>query len=107
MFALLVLFWETLSAAKERQALKDYIDKVLAAGLICSFSSPVGEGFFFVDKKDGSLRLCIDYRGLNDMTVRDSYPLPLLSSVFELLLLEARVFTKLDLCNVHHLVCIR
>lgn len=68
-------------------------------------SSPAGAGFFFVDKKDKSLRPCIDYC-LNDITVKNRYPLPLLSSVFELLQ-GATIFTKLDLRKAYHLGRIR
>ncbi len=57
-------------------------------------------------KKDGSLRPCIDYRGLNDITVKNHYSLPLMSSAFELLQ-GATIFTKLDLCSAYHLVRIR
>ncbi len=57
-------------------------------------------------KKDGSLRPCVDYRGLNDITVKNRYPLPLMSSAFEILQ-GAKIFTKLDLRNVYHLVRIK
>ncbi|KAL0149320.1 hypothetical protein M9458_055358, partial [Cirrhinus mrigala] len=67
---------------------------------------PAGAGFFFVGKKDGSLRPCIDYRGLNNITVKNTYPLPLISSAFERLQ-GASIFTKLDLRNAYHLVRIR
>ncbi len=83
-----------------------YIQESIKAGLIRHSSSPAGAGFFFVKKKDGSLRPCIDYRGLNDITVKNRYPLPLMSSACELLQ-GAKVFTKLDLCNAYHLVRIR
>ena len=83
-----------------------YIQESLKADLIRPSSSPAGAGFFFVKKKDGSLRPCIDYRGLNDITVKNRYPLPLMSSAFELLQ-GAKVFTKLDLRNAYHLVRIR
>uniref|UniRef100_A0A674P5X9 Gypsy retrotransposon integrase-like protein 1 n=1 Tax=Takifugu rubripes TaxID=31033 RepID=A0A674P5X9_TAKRU len=63
-------------------------------------------GFFFVAKKDGGLRPCIDFRKLNNITVKNKYPLPLMSSTFEPLT-HARVFTKLDLRNAYHLVRIR
>ena len=59
-----------------------------------------------MDKKDKSLGPCIDYRGLNDITVKNRYPLPLLSTAFELLQ-GATVFSKLDLRNAYHLVRIR
>lgn len=93
-------------SAPERQSMEDYINDSLSAGLIRPSSSPAGAGFFFVGKKDGSLRPCIDYRGLNDITVKNRYPLPLLTSAFELLQ-GATVFTKLDLRNAYHLVRIR
>ena len=93
-------------SAPERKAMDDYISNSLSAGIIRPSSSPAGAGFFFVGKKDGSLRPCIDYRGLNDITVKNRYPLPLLTSAFELLQ-GATVFTKLDLRNAYHLVRVR
>lgn len=90
----------------ERETMEKYINDSLAAGIICPSSSPVGAGFFFVDKKDKTLRPCIDYRGLNKITVKNKYPLPLLNSAFELLQ-GATVFSKLDLRNAYHLVRIR
>lgn len=93
-------------SAPEREAMQRYIDESLRAGLIRPSSSPAGAGFFFVKKKDGGLRPCIDYRGLNQITVKNRYPLPLMSSAFELLQ-GATIFTKLDLRNAYHLVRIR
>ncbi len=90
----------------EREAMERYIHDSQVAGIIRPSSSPAGAGFFFVGKKDGSLRPCIDYRGLNDITVKNRYPLPLMSSAFELLQ-GAAIFTKLDLRNAYHLVRIR
>ncbi|KAG1956972.1 retrotransposable element [Pimephales promelas] len=90
----------------EREAMEKYISDSLASGFIQPSSSPAGAGFFFVGKKDGSLRPCIDYRGLNNITVKNSYPLPLMSSAFERLQ-GASIFTKLDLRNAYHLVRIR
>ncbi|XP_057714608.1 uncharacterized protein lrfn5a isoform X1 [Corythoichthys intestinalis] len=90
----------------EKAAMREYIQTSLKAGLIRPSSSAAGAGFFFVGKKDGSLRPCIDYRRLNDITVKNRYPLPLMSSVFDQLQ-KARVFTKLDLRSAYHLVRIR
>lgn len=90
----------------EQEAMERYIADSLAAGIIRSSSSPVGAGFFFVGKKDGSLRPCVDYRGLNDITVKNRYPLPLIDSAFTPLH-GACIFTKLDLRNAYHLVRIR
>ena len=88
----------------EKKAMNDYI--TLEAGLIRPSSSPAGAGFFFVGKKDGSLRPCIDYSPLNDITIKKRYALPLMTSVFDQLQ-QAKVFTKLDLRNAYHLVRIR
>ncbi|KAL4007857.1 hypothetical protein ACER0C_001709 [Sarotherodon galilaeus] len=90
----------------ERAAMETYVTESLEAGLIQPSSSPVAAGFFFEEKKDGSLRPCVDFRGLNAITVRNKYPLPLLSSAFAPLQ-EAVVFTKLDLRNAYHLVRMR
>lgn len=86
--------------------MEKYITESLTAGIIRPSSSPIAAGFFFVEKKDKSLRPCIDYRGLNNITVKNKYPLPLLTSAFELLH-GATIFTKLDLRNAYHLVRIR
>ncbi len=83
-------------------ALENYLTESLTTGIIVRSSSPAGVGFFFV-KKDGSLHPCIDCWGLNDITVKNRYPLPLMSSAFEIL----QVFTKLDLRNAYHLVRIK
>ena len=93
-------------SAPETRAMKEYVESSLAAGLIRPSSSPAGAGFFFVAKKDKSLRPCIDYRGLNDITIKNRYPLPLMSSAFDQLQ-GAKIFTKLDLRNAYHLVRIR
>ncbi len=90
----------------EQQVMEEYISSSLQAGIIWPSSSPAGAGFFFVEKKDKSLRPCIDYTGLNDITVKNRYPLPLISSAFDQLQ-DAKVFTKLDLRNAYHLVKIR
>ncbi|KAJ8370954.1 hypothetical protein SKAU_G00109820 [Synaphobranchus kaupii] len=90
----------------EKLAMEEYIHDSLASGIIRPSSSPVGAGFFFVGKKDGSLRPCIDYRGLNQVTIRNKYPLPLINTAFEPLS-PAVTFTKLNLRNAYHLVRIR
>ena len=93
-------------SAPERLAMEKYIGESLAAGLIHPSSSPAGAGFFFMGKMDGSLRPCIDYCGLNAITVKNRYPIPLISSAF-ITLQKAHFFTKLDPRNAYHLVRIR
>ena len=90
----------------ETAAMEEYIKDSIAAGFIRPSSSPLGAGFFFVGKKDGGLRSCIDYRGLNAISTRNKYPLPLLRSAF-VPLHGASIFTKLGLRNAYHLVRIR
>ncbi|KAI2646625.1 Transposon Tf2-6 polyprotein [Labeo rohita] len=90
----------------ESEAMKMYIEEELAKGFIRPSTSPASAGFFFVKKKDGGLRPCIDYRGLNDITIKYRYPLPLVPSALEQLR-SARYFTKLDLRNAYNLIRIR
>uniref|UniRef100_A0A8C6L3L3 Gypsy retrotransposon integrase-like protein 1 n=1 Tax=Nothobranchius furzeri TaxID=105023 RepID=A0A8C6L3L3_NOTFU len=86
--------------------MEQYISESLATGIIRPSTSPLGAGFFFVSKKEGTLRPCIDYRGLNQITIKNKYPLPLLSSTFEPVQ-DATIFTKLDLRSAYHLVRVR
>jgi hypothetical protein len=55
----------------ELEALRKFLDENIATGLLCSSSSPHGAPVLFVKKKDGSLRLCVDFRGLNQITKKD------------------------------------
>ncbi|KAK3572897.1 hypothetical protein QTP86_010584 [Hemibagrus guttatus] len=90
----------------ESKAMEEYIETALSAGHIQPSTSPAAAGFFFVGKKDGGLRPCIDYRGLNAITVPYPYPLPLVPAALEQLR-GARFFTKLDLRSAYNLVQIR
>ncbi|KAI2661141.1 Transposon Tf2-6 polyprotein [Labeo rohita] len=90
----------------ESEAMRTYIQEELAKGFIRPSTSPTSAGFFFVKKKDGGLRPCIDYRGLNEVTVKYRYPLPLVPSALEQLQ-TARIFTKLDLRSAYNLIRIR
>lgn len=67
------------------EAMEKYITDSLSSGIIHPSSSPVGAGFFFVERKDKTLRPCIDYRELNKITIKNKYPLTILNSAFELL----------------------
>ncbi|KAK3536402.1 hypothetical protein QTP86_008889 [Hemibagrus guttatus] len=75
--------------------MEEYIEEALAVGHIRPSTSPA-VGFFFVGKKDRGLRPCINYRGLNAITVQYPYPLPLVPAALEQLR-GARFFTKLNL----------
>ncbi len=90
----------------ESEAMREYIEEELAKSFIRPSTSPASAGFFFVKKKDGGLRPCIDYRSLNDITTKFRYPLPLVPSALEQLR-SARYFTKLDLRSAYNLIRIR
>uniref|UniRef100_A0AAQ4PQG4 Gypsy retrotransposon integrase-like protein 1 n=1 Tax=Gasterosteus aculeatus aculeatus TaxID=481459 RepID=A0AAQ4PQG4_GASAC len=89
----------------ESQAMENYVEEALAKGFIRPSTSPAASSFFFV-KKDGGLRPCIDYRGLNATTIKYRYPLPLVPAAVEQLR-EAQVYTKLDLRSAYNLIRIR
>ncbi|KAK3515960.1 hypothetical protein QTP86_004678 [Hemibagrus guttatus] len=86
--------------------MEEYIKEALAVGHIRPSTSPAAAGFFIVGKKYGGLCPCINYRGLNAITVRYPYPLPLVPAALEQLR-GARFFTKLDLRSAYNLVRIR
>ena len=67
----------------ELETLKTYIEANLASGFIRPSKSPTGAPILFVRKKDSSLRLCIDYRGLNNLTIKNCYPLPLIGELLD------------------------
>ncbi len=67
----------------EQKAMEEYIEEALRQGYICPSTSPAASSFFFVAKKDGGLRPCIDYRTLNKITVKFQYPLPLVPAALE------------------------
>jgi hypothetical protein len=90
----------------ELEVVWEYIEENLANGFIQHSRSPASAPIFFVKKKDGLLRLVVDYRGLNKVTIRNKYALPLISSLLERLS-GAKFFTKLDLRGVYNLVRIR
>ena len=80
----------------EEKALKDFLDENLAKGFIRSLSSPARAPILFVKKKDGSLRLCVDYRALNNITRKDRYPLPQIDNLLDRLW-KAYYFSRIDL----------
>jgi hypothetical protein len=88
---------------RELKALKDYIDVNLEKGFIRPSTSPAASPVLFVPKKDGSLRLVIDYRQLNNITVKDRYALPLINELHDRLR-GAKYFTSLDLRGAYHLI---
>ena len=85
-------------STQELDELKKQLQEYLDTGRLQASESPWGTNVIFAKKKDGSLRFCVDYRGLNDLTVRNSYPLPHMDDLFDRLV-GARVFSKIDLIS--------
>ena len=81
--------------------LKQQLDELSAAGFIRPSKSPYGAPVLFVKKKDGTQRMCIDYRALNAATVKNSYPLPRIDELFDRLH-GAKFFSKIDLRSGYH-----
>ena len=92
----------------ELQVLKIYLDNMLAKGFIRPSLSPTASPILFVPKNNNptSLHLCVDYRKLNDITVKDRNPLPLIDKTLRQIL-GVKYFTRLNLRHVYHLICIR
>jgi len=87
----------------ELDELKKQLDELLAAGFIQPSKSPFGAPVLFVKKKDGGMRMCIDYRDLNRITVKNRYPLPRMDELFDRLK-GAKYFSKMDLRSGYHQV---
>jgi hypothetical protein len=85
----------------QQMALRGQLTKLLKLGLVEPSSSPYGAPVLFVGKKDGTLRMCIDYRALNKITVKNKYPLPRIDQLMDSLA-GAKVFTSLDLQSGYH-----
>src|ERR1700735_4428734 len=87
----------------ELTALREFIDEHLTTGFIRPSRSPHGAPVLFIKKKDGGLHLCVDFRGLNKLTKKDRYPLPLITDLLDTPG-RARIYTKIDLQHAYHLV---
>jgi hypothetical protein len=83
--------------------LREYLDENLKKGFIRPSTSPAGSPVLLVPKKDGKKRLCVDYRKLNAITIKDRYALPLADELRDRLV-GAKMFTKLDLRGAYNLI---
>jgi hypothetical protein len=90
---------------KELAELKNQLQELLDKGYICPSSSPWGCPALFIKKKDGSLRMCVDYRPLNAVTIKNKY-LPRIDVLFDQLA-GAKVFSKIDLRSGYHQIKIQ
>src|SRR3979490_1113459 len=87
----------------ELETLHVFLDEHLNMGFIRASRSPHTALILFVQKKDGSLRLCVDFRALNKVTKKDRYPLPLISDLLDAPR-KARIYSKIDLWHAYHLI---
>ena len=88
-------------ALLELKELKLQLQELLEKGFIRPSISPWGALVLFVKKKNGTLRLCVDYRQLNKLTVKNNYPLPRINDLFDQLK-GANIFLKIDLRSGYH-----
>ncbi|GKC66863.1 putative reverse transcriptase domain-containing protein, partial [Tanacetum coccineum] len=93
-------------APAEMQELSTQLQELSDRGFIRSSSSPWGAPVLFVKKKDGSFRMCIDYRELNKLTVKNRYPLPRIDDLFDQLQ-GSRVYSKIKLRSSYHQLRVR
>ena len=84
-----------LLSREEREEVKEFVKKQLQKGYIQPLKSPQTAPVFFVEKKDGKKRMVQDYRYLNEWTIKNNYPLPLISDILENI--RMKMFTKMDL----------
>jgi hypothetical protein len=91
---------------EELKELKKQLTELQETGYIRPSSSPWGALVLFVQKKDRSQRMCVDYRSLNDVTVKNKYPLPRIEDLFDQMR-GVRVFSKIDLRSDYHQMKIR
>jgi hypothetical protein len=92
--------------SNELAELKAQLQELLEKGFIRPSSSPWGCPTLFVKKKDQTLRMCVDYRPLNEVTIKNKYPLPLIDILFDQLA-GAKVFSKIDLRSRYHQIKIQ
>jgi hypothetical protein len=91
---------------KDLIELKKQTEELLEKGFIRPSSSPWGAPVLFVNKKDGSRRMCVDYRSLNEVTIKNKYLLPLIEDLFDQMR-GATIFSKIDLRSSYHQLKIR
>jgi hypothetical protein len=91
---------------EELKELKVQLEELLAKGYIKPSKSPYGAPVLFVHKKDGTLRMCVDYRALNKATVKNRYPLLCIDDLFDRLL-GAKVFSRIDLRSGYYQIRIK
>lgn len=90
----------------ELEELKKQLNKLVENGFIRPSESPWGAPVLFIPKKDGSFRMCVDYRALNALTIKNSYPLPNIDDLMNQVH-GAKIFSKIDLHSGYHQIRVR
>ena len=90
----------------ERKEIEEQVEYLLKRGLITKISSPFSAPVLFVPKPNGTLRMCIDYRGLNRLTRKNSYPMPRVDDLLDQLR-GARLFSAIDLMQGYYQIRIK
>nr|ABA94439.1 retrotransposon protein, putative, Ty3-gypsy subclass [Oryza sativa Japonica Group] len=93
-------------AVNELAEVKKQVDEQLQKGYIRPSTSPWGAPVIFVEKRDKTKRMCVDYRALNEVTIKNKYPLPRIDDLFDQLK-GAKVFSKIDMRSGYHQLRIR
>jgi hypothetical protein len=92
--------------ANQLAELNEQLQELLDKGYIHPSASPWGAPIIFVPKKDGTQRMCVDYRSLNEVTIKNKHPLPRIDDLFDQLKGDC-VFSKIDLRSEYHQLKIR
>jgi hypothetical protein len=95
-----------LLSPRELETLKEWLEENLKKGFIRESKSPAGAPILFTPKKDSGLQMCVDYRGLNAITIKNRYPLPLITEIMDRVT-GANYFSKIDLKDAYYRLCIK